>query len=131
MKFINNLTLALSSLTSTVLAHPPHPHPPPVNTNTVTVQLANDHTGANANAKVPATGWPIPIQVIWGNTAVANEGVVSVSSAQLTQFNPETVCKIVRIVPWVDGLFDARKTWVSLDEGKVVNLEQGFIICRE
>lgn len=122
MKFINSLTLTMGLLATIpgVLAGPPE---------TVTVQLANDQSGANADVKVPTDGWHYPIQALWGHTAVAVQGVVSASSAQLTQFHQDTVCEIVQEQPSVDATLNSRQTWVSLANGKVVELKYGFISC--
>ncbi|OJJ85383.1 uncharacterized protein ASPGLDRAFT_1345695 [Aspergillus glaucus CBS 516.65] len=121
MKFLSGISLTLGILASGVAALPP--------VETVTVQLANEQSGAHANVKIPTDNSPHPISALWGHTAVAAEGVVSASSAQLNQFDQDTVCKIVQAHPHVDATLNARQTWVSLADGKVVELSHGFIVC--
>jgi len=121
MKFFSGLSLTLGILASGVTASPP--------VGTVTVQLANDQSGANANVKVPTDNSPHPIGTLWAHTSVASGSVVSASSAQLNQFNQDTVCKIVQAHSHVDATLNSRQTWVSLTDGNVVDLTHGFIVC--
>lgn len=94
----------------------------------IIVSLANDQSGANAGVKVPADGAKHHIKSLWGDTAVAQSGVVKASSAQLTSFETSTVCKITKH-PNVDVTLNSRQTWASFDHQKVVELNDAVIIC--
>ena len=120
MKFLSGLSLTLGILASGVAV---------AATETVTVQLANDQSGANANVKVPTDNAPHPIGALWAHTSVESGGVVSASSAQFNRFDQDSVCKIVQSNPHVDATLNSRQTWVSLAQGKVVELAHAFIIC--
>ncbi|KAJ5864459.1 uncharacterized protein N7529_006375 [Penicillium soppii] len=96
--------------------------------NEVTVQLANDQSGANANVKVPADGEKRSIGSLWGWTAVAKDGVVFATSAQLVKFEQDTACEIFDDY-YLDAKLNARQTWVSLKGGAVVKLKDAFIAC--
>lgn len=120
MKFLSSLTLTMGLLATA---------PGVMAQDTVTVQLANDKSGANANAKVPADGSNIPVQALWGNTPVSENGIVSASSAQLTKFEQSSECKIVQQSPPVHASLDAKQTWTWLAGGEVVELGHAFISC--
>ena len=94
----------------------------------IIVSLANDRSGADAGVKVPADGTKHTIKSLWGDTAVAQSGVVKASSAQLTSFETTTVCKITK-PPSVDVTLNARQTWASFDHHKVVELNDAVIVC--
>lgn len=98
------------------------------NANEVTVQLANDQSGANANVRVPEDGKKRSIDSLWGRTAVAINGVVYATSAQLTQFQQDSACEISG-EDRLDAKLNARQTWVSLRGGSVVNLKDAWIVC--
>ncbi|KAK6820441.1 hypothetical protein RU639_007586 [Aspergillus parasiticus] len=102
----------------------------PVNVQSVTVQLANDQSGANANVDIPADGNPRSVQALWGKTSVSTNGVVSASSAQLNKFQQTTHCQITQH-PNVNAELDAQRTWTQLDHGKVVQLNQASIVCKD
>lgn len=94
----------------------------------VTVQLANDQSGANANVQVPTDGKKRPISALWGKTAVAKDGAVWATSAQLTRFEQDSFCEIFGEY-YLNAKLSARQTWVSLKGGAVVNLQDAFIVC--
>ncbi|OOQ85161.1 hypothetical protein PEBR_27097 [Penicillium brasilianum] len=94
---------------------------------TATVQLANDQTGANANVVIPIDGVKRPVQELWGNTAVAYNGLVFASSAQLTGFQQTTVCTITQEWPNLIASLDAEITSLSL--GRPVDLCSAYIVC--
>ena len=94
---------------------------------TATIQLANDQSGRNANVSVPIDGVYRPVQELWGNTAVAQNGLVFASSAQLTAFDKTTVCRIIQ-EPFIDVNLDAQRTWASATGG-VVDLCAAYIVC--
>jgi hypothetical protein len=98
------------------------------NAKQVTVQLANDQSGANANVGVPADGKKRSIGSLWGRTAVARNGAVYATSAQLTQFQQDSACEILG-EHHLDAKLNARQTWVSLRGGSVVNLKDAWIVC--
>ncbi|KNG83424.1 hypothetical protein ANOM_009705 [Aspergillus nomiae NRRL 13137] len=102
----------------------------PTNVQSVTVQLSNEQSGANANVDIPTDGNPRSIQALWGHTSVVVNGVVSASSAQFNRFQQTSVCHIFQH-PNVNAELNARQTWVKLDQGKVVELDHGFIVCRD
>ncbi|KAI9930286.1 hypothetical protein ASPWEDRAFT_294100 [Aspergillus wentii DTO 134E9] len=127
MKITNTLPLAFFLLASAAAdAEPDKENIHPV--NTVRVQLANDQSGANANKQVPTDGVKHSIDSLWGDTAVARHGVVFATSAQLTANFQNTACTISQ-PPKVHAELDSQRTWVSLDGGKVVELDHGFITC--
>ncbi|KAJ5895855.1 uncharacterized protein N7473_005254 [Penicillium subrubescens] len=95
---------------------------------TATVQLANDQYGANANVIIPVDGVKRPVQELWGNTAVAHNGLVFASSAQLTAFQQTTVCTITEEKHHLDASLDAEITWVSLGK-PIVDLCSAYIVC--
>ena len=123
--------MKLSGLTPFVLAYLATAglaEPEKRNANEVTVQLANDQSGANANVDVPADGKKRSIDTLWAHTAVAKNGVVYATSAQLTKFQQDSVCEITGD-DHLDVKLNARQTWVSLKGGAVVNLKNAFIVC--
>lgn len=95
---------------------------------TTTVQLANDQSGANANVIIPVDGVKRPVQELWGNTAVAHNGLVFASSAQLTAFQQTTVCTITEEKHHLSARLDAERTWVSLGR-PIVDLCSAYIVC--
>jgi hypothetical protein len=119
MKISTNVALALAFLTSSVSATAP----------SVTVQLANDQSGANANVNIRADGAKHRVESLWGHTSVARNGVVYASSTQLTAFQQDTVCKIFG--GGVDVTLTAIHTWSWLEGGKVVNLKDAYIVCKD
>ncbi|GIJ87012.1 hypothetical protein Asppvi_005911 [Aspergillus pseudoviridinutans] len=119
MKISSNIALVLAFLTSFISADTP----------VVTVQLANDQSGANADVTVEADGVEHTVESLWGNTAVARDGVVFASSTQLTAFQQNTVCRIFQ--PDVDVTLNAQHTWSWLDGGKVVNLQSASLVCKD
>lgn len=125
MKFNVLTPFVLACLATATVAEPEKYHH-----DEVTVQLANDQSGANANVNVPADGEKRSIDHLWGKTAVARKGAVYATSAQLTKFEQDTVCKIFG-EHYLDAKLNARQTWVSLKGGAVVNLEHAYIVCHE
>lgn len=124
MQFINVSALACALLSVSGLASPT----PQAGWKTeATVQLANDQTGAYANVAVPIDGVKRPIQELWGNTAVGENGLVFASSSQLTAFDQTTVCTITEESGLIATL-TAEKTWVSVG-GQVEDLCAAFIEC--
>ena len=123
MKFDLLTSFFLACLTTAALAEPSNQH-----VDEVTVQLANDQSGANANVDVPADGKKRSIDSLWGHTAVARKGVVYATSAQLTKFEEDTVCKIFGKHDLYAKL-NSRQTWVSLKGGAVVTLKDAYIVC--
>ncbi|KAE8362646.1 hypothetical protein BDV27DRAFT_159530 [Aspergillus caelatus] len=121
MRFIP-LALGFMATTSTVFAGPP-------NVQTVSVQLSNDQSGANANVDVPTDGNRRSVQALWGHTSVSTNGVVTATSAQLTRFQQSTHCEITQ-QPNVDAKLDAQRTWVSLDQGKLVNYDVRQLLAK-
>lgn len=95
---------------------------------TVTVQLANDQSGANADVVIPLDGVRRPVQELWGNTAVASNGLVFASSAQLTDFDQTAVCTFTE-KPRLHATLDAEKTWLSFGKS-AVDLCSAFIVCK-
>ncbi|KAJ5101687.1 hypothetical protein NUU61_003909 [Penicillium alfredii] len=123
MKLTGAAILLLSCLSTATLADD-HKHKP----DTATIQLANDQSGANANVAVPENGKKYSIESLWGKTAVAKKGRVFATSAQLVAFQQHTHCTIFDH-DHLHAELDARKTWVSLKDGKVVNLDHAFVVC--
>ncbi|RHZ62640.1 hypothetical protein CDV55_107232 [Aspergillus turcosus] len=123
MKISTNVALALAFLTSSISTVAS------AETPSVRVQLANDQSGANANVVVRADGVKHSVKSLWGNTAVARNGVVYASSTQLTAFQQDTVCRIFG--SGVDVTLTAIHTWSWLEGGKVVNLNEAFLVCKD
>ncbi|KAJ5166212.1 uncharacterized protein N7482_004993 [Penicillium canariense] len=116
--------LASALFSSVVLAAPSEAGRKPV---TATIQLANDQSGANANVVVPVDGVKRPVQELWGKTAIAHNGLVFASSAQMTAFQRTTVCTFTeesRLTASLSG----QKTWVSLGR-PVVDLCSAYVVC--
>lgn len=124
MKLTGTTALLLAYLSAATLADSSKDGKPA----TATIQLANDHSGANANVAVPENGQKYSIKSLWERTAVAKNGVVSASSAQLVAFQQDTVCKIFG-GDHIHVELDARKTWAQLKGGKVVDLDHAFVVC--
>ncbi|OGM49325.1 hypothetical protein ABOM_003586 [Aspergillus bombycis] len=122
MRFIP-LALGLMATTSSVIASP-------TDVQSVTVQLSNEQSGANANVDIPTDGNQRSIQSLWGHTDVTVKGVVTASSAQFNKFQQTSHCKIVQ-QPDVNAELNAQQTWVSLNQGKLVQLSHGHIRCWE
>ncbi|KAJ5222740.1 uncharacterized protein N7469_008980 [Penicillium citrinum] len=123
MKLTGTTALILACLSTATLADSSNGK-----LSTATIQLANDQSGANANVAVPEDGRKYSIKSLWGKTAVAKNGVVQATSAQLVAFQQDTECKIFGD----DKLYvelDARKTWAQLKGGKVVNLDRAYVVC--
>ncbi|KAJ5895397.1 hypothetical protein N7495_007088 [Penicillium taxi] len=93
---------------------------------TTTVQLINDQTGANANVKIPVDGQEYDVQELWGSSALAPEGLVFASSAQLVAFEQNTVCTFTKDLETF--LLNAQTTWSSF--GSVVDLCGAEISCK-
>ncbi|KAJ5296011.1 hypothetical protein PENANT_c001G04635 [Penicillium antarcticum] len=122
MKVPGLAVFVLSYLSTAALANPHH-------VDSVTIQLANDQSGANANVDIPTDGQKRSVESLWGHTSVAKDGVVYASSAQLVAFQQDTVCVI-----FGDGdhaQLNARQTWVSLKDGKVVKLDHAYVVCED
>lgn len=92
------------------------------------VQLINDQSGAWANVEIPEDGMKRSIESLWCETAVADNGLVSATSAQLTAFQQGTACAIWQH-PDVNTVLDARDTWASLAGGNLVELPRGYVAC--
>ncbi|KAE8158653.1 hypothetical protein BDV40DRAFT_303947 [Aspergillus tamarii] len=111
--------LALSSLLS----------PPDDPSEDVIVQLANDWTGANANASISPDGSKHPIQDLWGESdLVGEDGEVYATSASLVKFEQGTACRIVQ-QPNVNVIMHSQTTWVFLDRGAWVKLDNAILQC--
>jgi hypothetical protein len=123
----HNMKFELTPLILAYLATASLAEPERKNTYEVTVQLANDQSGANANVNVPTDGKERHIEALWGKTAVARNGAVYASSAQLTKFQQDSVCEIYGYR--LDAKLNSRQTWVSLKGGSVVNLKDAYIKC--
>ncbi|KAF3400181.1 hypothetical protein F1880_008112 [Penicillium rolfsii] len=95
---------------------------------TATVQLSNDQSGSMANVIIPIDGVKRPVQELWGNTAVAHNGLVFASSAQLTSFEQTTVCTITEENHHLSASLDAEVTWTTLG-GPIVDLCSAYIVC--
>lgn len=124
MQFINASAFACALLSVSALAAPT---PQAGWRPTATVQLANDKSGANANVDIPLDGVKRPVQELWGNTAVAQDGLVFASSAQLIEFSQTTVCTITQEHGF-GATLDAEQTWDSVG-GQSVDLCSSFIAC--
>lgn len=123
MKLTGTTALILACLSTATLADSNNGKPP-----TATIQLANDQSGANANIAVPEDGRKHSIKSLWGKTAVAKNGVVRATSAQLVAFQQDTECKISGDENLHIKL-DARKTWAQLKDGKIVDLDRAYVVC--
>ncbi|CAL5874773.1 uncharacterized protein PFLUO_LOCUS9075 [Penicillium psychrofluorescens] len=120
MQFSNTAALAVAFLATSGLAAPFF------TPTSVTVQLANDQSGANADIAVPADGRAYFIEQLYGSTAVAEDGLIIASSAQVVSFQEGTSCTITGLSsPSVT--LDSRKTWESF--GGVVDLCSATITC--
>ncbi|KAJ5474611.1 hypothetical protein N7475_004177 [Penicillium sp. IBT 31633x] len=124
MQLINASALAFNLLWVSGLASPT---PQAGWRTTATIQLANDQSGANANVPVPIDGVKYSVQELWGNTAVAQQGLVFASSAQVTAFEQTTVCTITEESGFAVTL-DAQHTWMS-ENGRPVDLCSAFVVC--
>lgn len=102
----------------------------PRDVQTVSVQLSNDQSGANDNADVAADGRLWSIQSLWRHSPVDMNGFVTATSAQLTRFQQTTHCKIIQ-APNVNAELDAERTWVSLNQGKGIQLKLAYITCSD
>ncbi|KAE8366445.1 hypothetical protein BDV27DRAFT_125303 [Aspergillus caelatus] len=102
----------------------------PRDVQTVSVQLSNDQSGANDNADVAADGRLWSIQSLWRHSSVDMNGFVTATSAQLTSFQQTTHCRIIQR-PNVDTELDAEHTWVSLNQGKGIQLKVAYITCSD
>ncbi|KAJ5086375.1 hypothetical protein NUU61_007682 [Penicillium alfredii] len=143
MQFTNIAALAFTLFSSGLatpagpLSPPGPPGPPggssgppgsPTWATTATIQLVNDESGANANVAVPLDGQKHAVQKLWGETSIAQNGLVFASNAMLTAFQQTTVCTITE-GPHPDAILDAEHTWASLGEG-VVDLCSAYVECR-
>lgn len=117
-----NVAAILSTLLAPALAGGPQ-------VNSATVQLANDQTGAWASMEIPEDGHRRSVESLWCESAVADDGLVSATSAQLTAFQQDTACAIWQHEPEVHATLDAQRTWTSLAGGKVVELPRAYIAC--
>ncbi|KAJ5888725.1 hypothetical protein N7495_008766 [Penicillium taxi] len=122
MQFSNLATITCVLLSSSGSAAPQAPW-----ATTATVQLSNDKTGASVDVVVPVDGQKYAVQELWGNTAVASEGIVSASSTQLVTFEQTTVCTLTE-EPLLQVTLDAKTTWASL--GPVVDLCAAYVSCQ-
>ncbi|KAE8413962.1 hypothetical protein BDV36DRAFT_299476 [Aspergillus pseudocaelatus] len=95
----------------------------------VIVQLANDWTGANANATISPDGSKHSIQNLWGKSdLVGDDGEVYATSASLVKFEQGTACRIVQ-QPNVNVIMHSQTTWVILDRGAWVKLDNAILQC--
>ncbi|KAB8234184.1 hypothetical protein BDV23DRAFT_179616 [Aspergillus alliaceus] len=95
----------------------------------VIVQLANDWTGANANATISPDGSKHSIQDLWGKSdLVGDDGEVYATSASLVKFEQGTACRIVQ-KPNVNIIMHSQMTWVFLDRGAWVKLDNAILQC--
>lgn len=124
MHITNAIALASTLLASTVFAGPHNK----AFSMSATVQLANDMSGANADVAVPADGVPYPVEELWGATAVSQHGIVEATSAQLTQFEQETICTFYA-QPNIETSLNSRQTWASFEGGRVVDLCAAYVVC--
>lgn len=118
--------LASALFSSIAFAAPPPPFEATWSP-TATLQLANDHSGASADVVIPVDGVKRPIQELWADTAVASNGLVFASSAQLVAFEQTTSCTIEE--EWrLSETLDAERTWVELGKS-VVDLCSAYVVC--
>ncbi|KAE8133661.1 hypothetical protein BDV38DRAFT_286556 [Aspergillus pseudotamarii] len=100
-----------------------------VRSEDVIVQLANDWTGANANATISPDGSKHAIQKLWGKSdLVGEDGEVYATSASLVKFEQGTACRIVK-QPNVNVIMHSQTTWVFLDRGAWVKLDNAILQC--
>lgn len=99
---------------------------------TATVQLANDQSGTYADVIIPVDGVKRPVQELWGNTAVAHNGLIFASSAQLIASPQTTVCTITEERNYLSASLDAETTWASFGSpfgSPIVDLCSAYIVC--
>ena len=124
MHFTEIAALALAYLSTSVVAAPT---PDATRAFIATIQLSNEQSGAYADVTIPVDGVKRPVQELWGQTAVASDGFVFASSAQLTAFEQTTVCTFIE-EPRLSATLDAEKTWTFLGE-PVVDLCAAYVVC--
>jgi hypothetical protein len=106
------------------------PFTPEARTNTVTLQLSNDQSGHYADVPIPADGVQRTIESLYAGTPVASGTQILVTSAQLVQFQQDTTC-VISQNPTLRVTLNAEKTWVSLEQGAVIDLESGYVVCQD
>ncbi|KAB8233275.1 hypothetical protein ETB97_007487 [Aspergillus alliaceus] len=128
MKFTTIFGLTLTLLTTSISAHPFFE----TWSDSVTIQLSNDWSGAHAEAKISADGKKHSIKSLFDGSALQSEdGNILATSAQLTKFDKNTVCRIVEPTTPVRTTLTASDTWAFLDRGAWVNLDRGSLWCFE
>ncbi|KAF2475357.1 uncharacterized protein BDR25DRAFT_301068 [Lindgomyces ingoldianus] len=83
----------------------------------ITVSVINDQTGLSAAVTVPSDGTVFPIPMLFGGTALDNNGNILASSAQLVTFVENVFCSFNKgdlIIP-ING---KDKTFADLDGNK-------------
>lgn len=98
------------------------------NPKTVTIKLANDHTGAWANEAIPADGKSYPISAFWGWSALAQNGGVSATNAELNAYAQNSHCNLE--CPRGTLALNAQTTYLSLANGQVVDLRDATVSCQ-
>lgn len=126
MQFTNAVSLALTLFSASGLAAPT---PQSAWGTTATIQLANDQSGANADVAVHVDGVKRPVQELWGQSSIAQNGLVFASSAQLVDFAQTVVCTITEDWPYLSTTLDAEGTYASLGHGRVVDLCSAQVMC--
>lgn len=121
-------TAAISTLFFTLLTSSLTSAAPTARTNTITFQLANDQSGAYANVDVPADGVQRTVVSLFGNTAIAQNGIPIATSAMLTAFQQDSTCTLSQN-PQLIVTLNAEKTWASLEQGQQVNLQAAYLVC--
>ncbi|OGM45352.1 hypothetical protein ABOM_005557 [Aspergillus bombycis] len=127
MKITNTLCLLFTVLATSASATPFYYGW----SESVTVQLSNDWSGANAKAHVATDGRPHPIQELFDGSDIEKDGKIFATSAQLTKFHHNTVCRVLQSDPRVDVTLDDKNTWSFLDRGAWVDVHRGVVVCIE
>ncbi|KAE8420228.1 hypothetical protein BDV36DRAFT_293361 [Aspergillus pseudocaelatus] len=99
--------------------------------DSVTLQLSNDWSGANAKASVATDGKAHPIQELFDDSDLEKDGKIYATSAQLTEFHHNTICRVLQHDPSVEVTLDDKNTWSFLDRGAWVDVHRGVVICIE
>lgn len=126
MQFTNAVSLALTLFSASGLAAPT---PQSAWGTTATIQLANDQSGAYADVAVPVDAVKRPVQELFGQTSIAEDGLVFASSAQLVDFEQTVVCTITDDWPYLSTTLEAEGLYASLGDGRAVDLCAAQIMC--
>ncbi|EIT81609.1 hypothetical protein F9C07_2278447 [Aspergillus flavus] len=99
--------------------------------DSVTLQLSNDWSGRHAEASVATDGRPHAIEELFDNSDLEQDGKIFATSAQLTKFHHNTICRVLQNQPRVEVTLDDENTWSFLDRGAWVDVHRGVVICFE